>query len=54
MVLKPFYNKKKIGKDSYKDIMRKCVPKVSSVNGLFNLNLIYLLIDTFFVSGVSQ
>lgn len=28
MVLKPFYNKKKIGKDSYKDIMRKCVPKV--------------------------
>ena len=28
MVLKPFYNKKKIGKDSYKEIMRKCVPKV--------------------------
>ena len=28
MVLKPFYNKKKISKNSYKDIMRKCVPKV--------------------------
>ena len=27
-VLKPFYNKKKISKDSYKEIMRKCVPKV--------------------------
>ena len=29
MVLKPFYQKKKISKDSYKEIMRKCVPKVS-------------------------
>merc|ERR1712141_782293 len=29
MVLKPFYNKKKISKCSYKDIMRKCVPKIS-------------------------
>ena len=28
MVLKPFYNKKKISKSSYKEIMRKCVPKV--------------------------
>eukprot|EP00095_Tigriopus_kingsejongensis_P003595 maker-scaffold1122_size61463-snap-gene-0.17 protein:Tk03595 transcript:maker-scaffold1122_size61463-snap-gene-0.17-mRNA-1 annotation:"phd and ring finger domain-containing protein 1 isoform x2" len=27
-VLKPFYNKKKISKASYKEIMRKCVPKV--------------------------
>lgn len=26
--LKPFYNKKTIGKDDYKDIMRKCVQKV--------------------------
>merc|ERR1712061_986545 len=28
MVLKPFYNKKKINKDDYKEILRKCVPKV--------------------------
>ncbi len=28
MVLKPFYNRKKISKESYKEIMRKCVPKV--------------------------
>lgn len=27
--LKPFYNKKTIGKDDYKEIMRKCVQKVS-------------------------
>lgn len=26
--LKPFYNKKTIGKDDYKEIMRKCVQKV--------------------------
>lgn len=26
--LKPFYNKKTIGKEDYKDIMRKCVQKV--------------------------
>ena len=33
-VLKPFYNKKKISKDSYKEIMRKCVPKVTiTMNG---------------------
>ena len=28
MILKPFYNRKKISKESYKEIMRKCVPKV--------------------------
>lgn len=27
--LKPFYNKKTIGKDDYKEIMRKCVQKVN-------------------------
>lgn len=28
LVLKPYYNKKKITKDEYKDIMRKAVPKI--------------------------
>ena len=28
MVLKPHYNRKKIDKDIYKEILRKCVPKV--------------------------
>ena len=28
LVLKPYYNRKKINKDDYKDILRKCVPKV--------------------------
>ncbi|XP_050312938.1 PHD and RING finger domain-containing protein 1-like [Anthonomus grandis grandis] len=28
LVLKPFYNKKKITKDEYKDIMRRAVPKI--------------------------
>ena len=30
MVLKPHYNRKRIGKEEYKDILRKCVPKVIS------------------------
>ena len=34
MVLKPFYNRKKISKESYKEIMRKCVPKVRTRSGL--------------------
>lgn len=29
LVIKPFYNKKQINKDEYKDIMRRAVPKVS-------------------------
>ena len=29
MVLKPLYNKKRISKEHYKEILRKCVPKVS-------------------------
>ena len=37
MVLKPFYNKKKISKSSYKDIMRKCVPKVRFLPLIFFL-----------------
>lgn len=37
MVLKPFYNRKKIDKDAYKEILRKCVPKVChSKNGDIN------------------
>merc|ERR1712156_104636 len=28
LVLKPYYNRKKINKDDYKDILRKCVPKI--------------------------
>jgi len=28
LVLKPHYNRKKIDKDIYKEILRKCVPKV--------------------------
>ena len=31
LVLKPYYNRKKINKDDYKDILRKCVPKVRSL-----------------------
>ena len=29
-VLKPHYNRKRITKEDYKDILRKCVPKVIS------------------------
>ena len=29
MVLKPLYNRKRISKEHYKEILRKCVPKVS-------------------------
>ncbi|XP_040567482.1 uncharacterized protein [Lepeophtheirus salmonis] len=37
MVLKPYYNRKKIDKEAYKDILRKCVPKVChSKNGEIN------------------
>jgi len=37
LVLKPYYNRKKINKDDYKDILRKCVPKVChSKNGDIN------------------
>eukprot|EP00096_Caligus_rogercresseyi_P013567 TRINITY_DN61_c1_g1_i2.p1 TRINITY_DN61_c1_g1~~TRINITY_DN61_c1_g1_i2.p1 ORF type:complete len:179 (+),score=46.91 TRINITY_DN61_c1_g1_i2:408-944(+) len=37
MVLKPYYNRKKIDKDAYKEILRKCVPKVChSKNGEIN------------------
>ena len=32
LVLKPYYNRKKINKDDYKDILRKCVPKVRTIN----------------------
>merc|ERR1719411_1974604 len=28
LVLKPYYNRKKINQDDYKDILRKCVPKI--------------------------
>jgi len=28
MVLKPLYNRKRISKEHYKEILRKCVPKV--------------------------
>merc|ERR1712117_352354 len=46
MVLKPFYNKKKITKSSYKDIMRKCVPKVShSKNGSINTIKVQKLVN---------
>merc|ERR1712061_62493 len=46
MVLKPFYNKKKISKCSYKDIMRKCVPKIShSKNGSINTIKVQKLVN---------
>ena len=32
MVLKPHYNRKKIDKEGYKEILRKCVPKVNYCN----------------------
>lgn len=45
-VLKPFYNKKKISKTSYKEIMRKCVPKVChSKNGAINTMKIQKLVN---------
>lgn len=28
LVIKPYYNKKQINKDEYKDILRRAVPKV--------------------------
>lgn len=31
LVIKPFYNKKQINKDEYKDIMRRAVPKVGGL-----------------------
>lgn len=31
LVLKPYYNRKRINKDDYKDILRKCVPKVRTI-----------------------
>jgi len=31
LVLKPYFNKKAITKDDYKDIMRRAVPKVSAI-----------------------
>ena len=34
-VLKPFYNRKRINKEDYKNILRKCVPKVSSILKIF-------------------
>lgn len=46
MVLKPFYNKKKISKSSYKEIMRKCVPKIChSKNGAINTIKIQKLVQ---------
>merc|ERR1711934_258944 len=37
LVLKPHYNRKKISKEDYKEILRKCVPKVChSKNGDIN------------------
>lgn len=30
LVIKPFYNKKQINKEEYKDILRRAVPKVSN------------------------
>lgn len=41
--LKPFYNKKTIGKDDYKDIMRKCVQKVSDVMR----HIVFMLVKEF-------
>lgn len=37
LALKPHYQKKKITKDEYKDILRKAVPKVAS-NSLMRFN----------------
>lgn len=35
LVLKPHYNKKRINKDEYKDILRRAVPKVSDFAFLY-------------------
>lgn len=44
-VLKPYYNRKKINKEDYKDILRKCVPKVChSKNGDINPTKIQKLV----------
>ena len=53
MVLKPFYNKKKISKESYKEIMRKCVPKVSEDYTVCFLSLV-IFQSYIFVAGMSQ
>ena len=49
-VLKPHYNRKRITKEDYKNILRKCVPKVckwhfriSKVDSYFNLDIFFLL-----------
>ena len=34
--LKPYYKSRKITKDEYKHILRKCVPKVSKIENLIN------------------
>jgi hypothetical protein len=44
-VLKPYYNRKRINKEDYKDILRKCVPKVChNKNGEINPTKIQKLV----------
>ncbi|KAI1307565.1 PHD and RING finger domain-containing protein 1 [Halotydeus destructor] len=46
--LKPFYGKKEITKDEYKEIMRKAVPKIChSKNGVINLDKVRSLIEVY-------
>ncbi|KAK9879327.1 hypothetical protein WA026_004179 [Henosepilachna vigintioctopunctata] len=48
LVLKPYYNKKKIDKDEYKDIMRRAVPKIChNKSGEINPTRIKNLIEAY-------
>ncbi|KAL3279022.1 hypothetical protein HHI36_016537 [Cryptolaemus montrouzieri] len=42
LVLKPYYNKKKIDKEEYKDIMRRAVPKVGLIVLYFSQNPVHI------------
>jgi len=44
--LRPYYSKRKITKDEYKDIMRKCVPKVCKKKAEFKPEKIKAFVDT--------
>ncbi|ENN81873.1 hypothetical protein YQE_01736, partial [Dendroctonus ponderosae] len=48
LVLKPFYNKKKVTKDEYKDIMRRAVPKIChNKSGEINPHKIRQLVEAY-------
>ena len=50
-VLKPYYNRKRINKEDYKNILRKCVPKVS-LRFLFYFWRFFLILNNCFRSVI--